>query len=132
QTIPLIPQQFTVPPSVATSSRCVATRRSKFCEIWGLARQAAQLAVDCDDNEMIQWLRTFINQKKHCLTQTDECENSDKENDLTVANLLITKHKGRPGTKRYKAAKRNQVVNHILAVVVVKLGIIARDVKRKV
>ncbi|CAG8559815.1 1963_t:CDS:2, partial [Racocetra persica] len=103
QTIPLIPQQFTVPPSVATSSRCAATRRSKFCEIWGLARQAAQLAIDCDDNEMIQWLRTFINQKKYCLTQTDECENSDKENDLTVANPPITKHKGRPGTKRYKA-----------------------------
>ncbi|CAG8628532.1 13050_t:CDS:1 [Dentiscutata erythropus] len=55
---------------------------------------------------MIQWLRTFINQKKHCLVQPNESEseNVNKENNLTVANPPITKHKGRPETKRYKAA----------------------------
>ncbi|CAG8783786.1 27240_t:CDS:2, partial [Racocetra persica] len=61
----------------ATSSRYVATRRSKFCELWGL---------------------------KYHLTQTDECENSNKENNLIVANPPITKYKSKPRTKRYKAA----------------------------
>ncbi|CAG8629209.1 33264_t:CDS:1, partial [Racocetra persica] len=107
QTIALVPQPPTVPRSVTKSNRCAAVRRFKFCEIWGLARQATQLAVECDDDEMVHWLRTFINKKKRQLTQTsaqnNEFEEDEKEN-LTVANPPITKHKSRPETKRYKSA----------------------------
>ncbi|CAG8535336.1 19515_t:CDS:2 [Dentiscutata erythropus] len=99
QKAPLIPQPFTVPP-----------RRSKFGEILGLARQAVQLAVECDDNDMELWLKRFINQKKHLLIQneeskdSDDSEESEKENNSTIKNPAITKHRGRPATKRFKAA----------------------------
>ncbi|CAG8606204.1 9319_t:CDS:2, partial [Racocetra persica] len=36
QTISLIPQQFTVSPSITTSSQCITTQRFKFCKLWDL------------------------------------------------------------------------------------------------
>ncbi|CAG8772443.1 3721_t:CDS:2, partial [Dentiscutata heterogama] len=85
-------------------------QHSKFGEIWGLARQAVQLAIECDDNDIELWLKRFINQKKHLLIQNEESKDSDdsedskKENNSTIENLAITKHRGRPATKRFKAA----------------------------
>ncbi|CAG8561411.1 4024_t:CDS:2, partial [Cetraspora pellucida] len=37
-----------------------------------VAKVVAQLAVDCDDNEMAQWLRTFINKKKQLLEESNQ------------------------------------------------------------
>ncbi|CAG8603894.1 12050_t:CDS:2, partial [Dentiscutata heterogama] len=94
----------------AISNRSAAARRSKFGEIWGLARQAVQLAIECDDNDMELWLKCFINQKKHLLIQNEEPKDSDdskdskKENNSTIKNPAITKYRGRPATKRFKAA----------------------------
>ncbi|CAG8791415.1 23684_t:CDS:2, partial [Dentiscutata erythropus] len=88
----------------------VLSRGSKFGEIWGLARQAVQLAVECDDNNMELWLKRFINQKKCLLIQneeskdSDDSEESEKENNSTIENSAITKYRGRPVTKRFKAA----------------------------
>ncbi|CAG8685283.1 11915_t:CDS:2 [Gigaspora margarita] len=84
QKAPLISQPFTVPP--------------------------VQLAVKCDDNDMELWLKCFINQKKRLLTQneepkdSDDSEDSEKENNSAIKNSAITKHRGRPVTKRFKAA----------------------------
>ncbi|CAG8752165.1 14000_t:CDS:1, partial [Dentiscutata heterogama] len=110
QKAPLIPQPFTVPHSIAISNRSAAARHSKFGKIWGLAWQAVLLAVECDDNDIELWLKRFINQKKHLLIQneepkdSDDSEDSKKENNSTIENLAITKHRGRPVTKRFKAA----------------------------
>ncbi|CAG8788448.1 32378_t:CDS:1, partial [Racocetra persica] len=110
QKIPLISQPFTVFRSIAISNRSAAARRSKFGKIWGLAQQAIQLAVECDDNNMKLWLKCFINQKKHLLIQNEELKHSDdskdseKENNSAIKNLAITKHMSRPVTKRFKAA----------------------------
>ncbi|CAG8451032.1 15957_t:CDS:2 [Racocetra fulgida] len=85
QVISLIPQPLTIPRSVAKTT---------------------QLAIENDNNEIVQWLKTFINRKRRQLTQADESESeeSEKKNNLTVANPPITKCKGRPETKQYKAA----------------------------
>ncbi|CAG8769806.1 12102_t:CDS:1, partial [Dentiscutata heterogama] len=110
QKAPLIPQPFTVPRSIAISNRSAAARRSKFGEIWGLAWQAVQLAIECDDNDMELWLKHFINQKKCLLIQneepkdSDDSEDSEKKNNSTIENPAITKHRGRSATKRFKAA----------------------------
>ncbi|CAG8486409.1 24254_t:CDS:1 [Gigaspora margarita] len=110
QKAPLIPQPFTVPRSIAISNRSAAAKHFKFGEIWGLARQAVQLAVECDDNDIELWLKCFINQKKHLLIQneepkdSDDSEDSEKENNSAIENPVITKHRGRPATKRFKAA----------------------------
>ncbi|CAG8799483.1 16481_t:CDS:1, partial [Cetraspora pellucida] len=40
-----------------------------------LAQQATQLAIECDNNKMSQWLRTFIDQKKQHL--------DNKQNEIT-------------------------------------------------
>ncbi|CAG8529860.1 22219_t:CDS:2, partial [Gigaspora margarita] len=79
QTMVLIPHSFTVP--------------------------SVQLAVEYDNDEIEQWLKTFIKHKKRSL-QNEESEDGDsnKENISAVANSPITKHRGRPETKRYKAA----------------------------
>ncbi|CAG8547510.1 1841_t:CDS:2 [Racocetra persica] len=110
QKTPLISKPFTVSCSIAISNRSAAARHSKFGEIWGLAQQAVQLAVECDDNDMKLWLKCFINQKKYLLIQNEEPKNSDnsknseKENNSAIKNPAITKHRGRPATKRFKAA----------------------------
>ncbi|CAG8594839.1 19572_t:CDS:2 [Gigaspora margarita] len=55
-------------------------------------------------------LKHFINQKKHLLIQneepkdSDDSENSEKENNSAIENLAITKYRSRPVTKRFKAA----------------------------
>ncbi|CAG8623666.1 31831_t:CDS:2, partial [Gigaspora margarita] len=88
-TIPIIPQSHTISLLVILSNKHAAARCSKL---------ATQLAVEYDDDKMIQWLKTFIDQKK-CTLSSD---NSDKENEsieLTVANPLINRHKGRCKTK---------------------------------
>ncbi|CAG8668004.1 4204_t:CDS:1 [Cetraspora pellucida] len=108
QTMSLISQYFTIPCSVTTNNLHVAAQHSKFGEIWGLAQQAVQLAVECEDNEMEQWLKSFINQKKRFLAQNEEPEDSEKENNSTIVNPLITKCKGKPETKRYKAATKKE------------------------
>ncbi|CAG8789469.1 18455_t:CDS:2, partial [Dentiscutata erythropus] len=95
---------------ILLNNQSTAARCSKFGEIWGLARQAMQLAVECDDNDIELWLKRFINQKKRLLIQNEESKNSDdsekseKENNSTIENPAITKHRGRPATKRFKAA----------------------------
>ncbi|CAG8653406.1 6249_t:CDS:2, partial [Racocetra fulgida] len=63
---------------------------------------ARDLAVQCNDNEIVQWLKTFIDKKKQFLENGQKTNDSKKEN-LAVANLPITKRKGRPKIKRYKA-----------------------------
>ncbi|CAG8778506.1 20152_t:CDS:2, partial [Racocetra persica] len=70
---------------ITTNNLRAAAQHSKFDEIWGLAWQAVQLAVECEDNEMEQWLKSFINQKKHFLVQNKEPEDSEKENNSTIA-----------------------------------------------
>ncbi|CAG8635410.1 2863_t:CDS:2, partial [Dentiscutata heterogama] len=85
----IIPQPNVVPHSVATTT---------------------QLAVECYDNKMAQWLRTFINQKKQFLENkrsSDEVNESEKEDSTTIANPPVIKHRERPETKRYKSAIEN-------------------------
>ncbi|CAG8444885.1 16132_t:CDS:2 [Cetraspora pellucida] len=90
--------------AITTNNLCAAAWHSKFGKIWSFARQAVQLAVECEDNKIKQWLKSFINQKKHFLAQNEEPKDSEKENNSTIVNPLITRCKGRPETKQYKAA----------------------------
>ncbi|CAG8485068.1 14311_t:CDS:2 [Cetraspora pellucida] len=62
------------------------------------------LVVETDDDEMKQWLKAFIDQKKCSATNNNNEMSIDKENDLKITNLPVTKHKGRPETKQYKSA----------------------------
>ncbi|CAG8757108.1 1742_t:CDS:2, partial [Racocetra persica] len=90
QTTSLIPQYFTILCSVTTNNLRAAAQRSKFGEIWGLVWQAIQLAVEYEDNEIEQWLKSFINQKNRFLAQNKKPEDSEKENNSTIVNPLIT------------------------------------------
>ncbi|CAG8789842.1 16627_t:CDS:1, partial [Cetraspora pellucida] len=55
-------------------------------------------------------MRAFINQKKQHLDNkqnkitNNECDKGDKNYNLVISNLSITKCKGRPETKRYKSS----------------------------
>ncbi|CAG8744668.1 13346_t:CDS:1, partial [Dentiscutata heterogama] len=106
----IIPQPNVVPHSVATSNQHAAAQRSKYSQLWGLARQATQLAVECDDDKIAQWLRIFINQKKQFLENkrsSDKVNESEEEDSSTIANSPVIKHRGRPKTKQYKSAIEN-------------------------
>jgi hypothetical protein len=57
----LTPNPSTVPTTVTNALRCAAKKKAKYGEVWGLARQAAQLAVEHDShNEIVSWLKQFI------------------------------------------------------------------------
>ncbi|RHZ58027.1 hypothetical protein Glove_379g13 [Diversispora epigaea] len=112
----LIPNPSTVPMTVTTVLRCAAKKKVKYGEVWGLARQAAQFAVEHDSYDvMIAWLRKFINQHKEIMSTSAESvqnqdypeiqvDNSNKENEPEIENPLVSRRKGRPETKRYKSS----------------------------
>src|ERR1051325_4559655 len=76
--INLIPNLSTVPMTVTTVLRRAAKKKVKYGEVWGLARQAAQLAVEHDYyNEMIEWLRQFINRHKEIIVQNGLARNQN-------------------------------------------------------
>ena len=57
----LIPNPSTVPMTVNTVLRRAAKKKVKYGEVWGLAWQAIQLAVDYGSHsEIIEWLKEFI------------------------------------------------------------------------
>ena len=57
----LIPNPSTVPTTVNTVLRRAAKKKVKYREVWGLARQATQLAVDYrSHSEIIEWFKEFI------------------------------------------------------------------------
>ncbi|CAG8694525.1 7533_t:CDS:2, partial [Cetraspora pellucida] len=70
------------------------------------------LAVECNDSEKVQWLKTFIDQKKCLLTSNNkdkminksdiDTDNNAKKN-IEITNPPITKHKSRLANKRYKS-----------------------------
>jgi len=110
----LTPNPSTVPTTVTNVLRCAAKKRVKYGEVWGLARQAAQLAVEHDThNEIVCWLKQFITRHKEIviarnqdLVEGSEVQVDDnKENELQqVENPLVSQRKGRPETKRYKSS----------------------------
>ena len=64
----LTPNPSTVPKTVTCVLRRAAQRKLKYGEMWGLARQAAQLAIEHNNySEMVTWLRQFANQHKKTL-----------------------------------------------------------------
>uniref|UniRef100_U9U329 CCHC-type domain-containing protein n=1 Tax=Rhizophagus irregularis (strain DAOM 181602 / DAOM 197198 / MUCL 43194) TaxID=747089 RepID=U9U329_RHIID len=79
------PNPSTVPTTVTNALRCAAKKKVKYGEVWGLARQAAQLAIEFDSyNEIVGWLKVFI-------TRTKKLQS-------------LSQRKGRPETKRYKSS----------------------------
>ncbi|RHZ84508.1 hypothetical protein Glove_80g41 [Diversispora epigaea] len=115
----LIPNPSTIPITVTTVLRSAAKKKVKYGELWGLARQAAQFAVEHDSyGVMIAWLRKFIDQQKEIVvTQIGSVRNQDnleiqvddsnKENESEseqIGNPLVSRRKGRPETKRYKSS----------------------------
>ena len=118
----LTPNPSTVPTTITTILRCTAKKKIKYGEVWGLARQATQLAVEHNShNEIIGWLKQFINRHREMITHTgsernqDDLENpetqadDDKENEpKQIENPLVSRRKGRPGTKRYKSSTETE------------------------
>ncbi|CAG8553833.1 6830_t:CDS:2 [Dentiscutata erythropus] len=90
---------------IFVNEHAVPVRRSKYGKLWGLAQQATQLVVECNDNEMSQWLKTFIDQKKRLLASNNEDETNEPDSgnnakkNLEIANPPVTKHKGRSANK---------------------------------
>src|SRR5437764_14657780 len=104
------PNPSTVPTAVTSVLRCAAKKKVKYGEVWGLARQAAQLAVEHDSHgEMVRYLRQFINRHKEIMnTPTGSVRNLDllehselqvddnnKENEPEqIENPLVSQRKG--------------------------------------
>ncbi len=99
----LLSNPSTVPTTVTTVLYCTAKKKVKYGEVWGLARQAAQFAVEHDSHsEMIEWLRQFINQHKEMMVMHTEStrnqnhpeiqvDDTNKENEPEkIKNLLVS------------------------------------------
>ena len=64
----LIPNPSTVPATITTVLHYAAKKKIKYGEVWGLAQQAAQLAVEHSSHgEIIGFLRQFINRHKEMI-----------------------------------------------------------------
>ena len=61
----LAPNSLTIPVTVTNILHCTVKKKFKYGEIWGLVRQAAQLAIEHGSHsEIIGWLKQFIIQHK--------------------------------------------------------------------
>lgn len=103
----LTPNPLTVPTTITHVLYRAAKKKLKYGEVWGLARQAAQLAVEHDSHgEIIGWLKQFIDRQKEiimCNQGPMEVQVDDnKENEHL--NPVVLRCKGRPETKRYKSS----------------------------
>lgn len=84
-------------------------KRKKYGKLYGLSKRAMQISIDCDDNEVEEFLENYITQKEHELDHNKGIESEiDKENESLseqetsnkINNPVVNKHtKGRP-TKR--------------------------------
>src|SRR4051794_22016195 len=81
-------------------------KKGKIWRSMGLARQAAQLAIENDSHDkIIGWLNQFINRHKEMIALTKLVRNQDnKENEPEIENPLVSRRKGRPPTERYKSS----------------------------
>jgi hypothetical protein len=111
----LIPNPLTIPMTVSNILRCAAKKKIKYGEVWGLAWQAAQLAVEHNNhNEIIGWLKEFINRHKEitrlALNQDSEVQVFDDKENISekIENPSVSQRKGRPATKRYKPSTEKQ------------------------
>ncbi|RHZ86139.1 hypothetical protein Glove_54g116 [Diversispora epigaea] len=98
----LIPNPSTVPITVNAVLRCAAKKKVKYGEVWGLARQAAQFAIERDScGEMVEWLRQFIDRHKQMMSipagsvrnqdyPEIQVDDSNKENEPEIGNPLVT------------------------------------------
>ena len=113
--VTLVPNPLTVPITITDILYHAAKKKVKYGEVWGLARQAAQLAVEYDSHgEIIRWLKQFINRHKEMITITELMRNQEnpeiqaddnKENEPEqIENPLVLRRKGRPEIKRYKSS----------------------------
>lgn len=107
----LVPHPSTVPTTVTHVLYRAAKKKLKYGEVWGLARQAAQLAVEHDSHgEIIGWLKQFIDRHNEIVITRNQGlmevqADDNKENEpLQVENPLVSRRKGRPETKRYKSS----------------------------
>ncbi|CAG8649794.1 9348_t:CDS:2 [Dentiscutata erythropus] len=126
----LVSNPSTMPKTVSTVLRHSAQKKLVYGEIWGLARQATQLAIEQNNHhEILVWLREFIQRQKEMVTTVTKkrnqepedknedsdsySNNSDKENKLSqVENLLVSRCKGRSKTKRYKSSTEKKQKPH--------------------
>ena len=123
----LIPNPSTVPTTVNTVLRRAAKKKVKYGEVWGLARQATQLAVDYGSHsEIIEWLKEFIKSHQEIITTNTGSirnwnllehteihnEGENKKNELNesdqVKNPSVSRRKGHLEMKRYKSANEKK------------------------
>jgi len=101
----------TVPITITTVLYRAAKKKVKYGEVWGLARQATQFAVNHDSHgEMIKWLKQFINRHKEMQSHPEvQVDDTNKENELgQIENPLVLRHKECPETKRYKSSTKKK------------------------
>jgi hypothetical protein len=113
--VTLVPNPLTVSIAITDILYRAAKKKIRYGEVWGLARQAAQLAVEYGSyGEIIGWLKQFINRHKEMITNTElvrtqenpEIQVDDnKENEPEqIGNPLVSQRKGRPETKKHKSS----------------------------
>ena len=93
----LTPNPSTIPKTVTCVLCHAAQKKLKYGELWGLARQAAQLAIE-DDNysEMMRWLKEFIHQHKETLTRSVRSRDQDQNQDLSDNNEVDANKENEP------------------------------------
>ena len=70
--VTLVPNPLTVPIAITDILYRAAKKKIRYGEVWGLAWQAAQLAVEHGSHgEIIGWLKQFINRHKEMITNTE-------------------------------------------------------------
>ncbi len=88
----LLPNPSTVPTTVTTILCCAAKKKVKYEEVWGLARQAAQFAVEHDSHgEIIEWLRQFINRHKEMMVMHTELTRNQDHPKIQVDDTVLIK-----------------------------------------
>ncbi|CAB5369717.1 unnamed protein product [Rhizophagus irregularis] len=95
--ITLVPNPLAIPTTVTHVLYRATKKKMKYVEVWRLARQATQLAVEHDSHgEIIGWLKKFIDKHKEIeIAQNQDLMevqvNDNKENEpLQVENLLVS------------------------------------------
>lgn len=74
----------------ASITKNTINKRNRYGRIWGLAQEATLLAVDSDDNEIIQILKSYIDRKKkvNAKRPVDQQTNQEQESQFSSDDMV--------------------------------------------
>ncbi|CAG8829779.1 41668_t:CDS:2, partial [Gigaspora margarita] len=92
----------------SATNQQVANKKVKYAKGFGKMKKALNLALDFGFDEKLINMITLFTDQKMSARNIDDKSSLDQLESIIINDPLVTKHRGRPATKRLKSSSENQ------------------------